>query len=162
MSQPKKHHELKRARQVMQELQFVKQRQPPIRFESVMLEAIFDHVKAVAGGGGRFQSLSLPSEVAAETMRQLDNVLQPGGSQPRSSNITLESDVQLVSGGGHDEAAQPRVPFCQNNNKMRRDKSKQTPQRETYGHRDAKTTATAMRKRRQQRNNICKRSSLHS
>ena len=149
VSQPKKHHELKRARQVMQELQFVKRRQPPIRLESVMLEAIFDHVKAVAGGGGRFQSLSLPSEVAAETMRQLDNVLQPGGSQPRSSNITLESDVQLVSGGGHDEAAQPRVPFCQNNKKCDATKKTDTatrkrrpPRRENDGHRDAKKTAT--------------------
>ena len=140
VSQPKKHHELKRARQVVQELQFVKRRQPPIRFESVMLEAIFDHVKAVAGGGGRFQSLSLPSEVAAETMRQLDNVLQPGGSQPRSSNITLESDVQLVSGGGHDEAAQPRVPFCQNNTKC--------DATNKHRHRNAKHTATATRTRR--------------
>jgi hypothetical protein len=149
VSQPKKHHELKRARQVMQELQFVKRRQPPIRLESVMLEAIFDHVKVVAGGGGRFQCLSLPSAVAAETMRQLNDVLQPGGSQPRSLNITLESDVQLVSGGGHDEAAQPRVPFCQNNTKCDATKKTDTatrkrrpPRRENDGHRDAKKTAT--------------------
>jgi len=132
----------------MQELQFVKRRQPPIRLESVMLEAIFDHVKAVAGGGGRCQCLSLPSAVAAETMRQLDNVLQPGGSQPRSLNITLESDVQLVSGGGHDEVAQPRVFFCQNNNKQcdkqtdTATRKRRPPRRENNGHRDATKTTT--------------------